>query len=65
MRFGAASAVEANLGTLFVNAKDEKIIHFIVQEMGQVVIIPEPLELQMTLSRNSAQVPLKCNIFRL
>jgi hypothetical protein len=34
MKFVVASAAEAELGALFMNSKDAKIIRFVLEEMG-------------------------------
>lgn len=67
--FVAASAAKAELGALFVNAKEGKIICLILKELEHpnhshkyTVIIPQPLVLQTILSRNNYYNPWKWDI---
>ncbi len=66
LNFVAASDAGTELGALFVNAKERKVLCLILKDMGHLqshipvhLIIPQPPELEMTLSRKSAQDPWK------
>jgi hypothetical protein len=66
----AASAAEAELGALFLNTKEAKILHIILDKMGHpqpptrfIATISRPSGLPTAPSNNSDPAPWKCAIF--
>jgi hypothetical protein len=63
LKFVAASAAEAELGALFVNAKEGRIIRLILQELGHPQP-PTPIHCDNSTPAGIANNPVKCQCSR-
>mgnify|MGYP006183795327 CR=1 FL=1 len=59
LKFVAASAAEAKLGALFVNAKEGSVIHLILQELGHPQP-PTPIHCDNSTTAGIANNTVKC-----